>query len=261
MVGAPIPAKQISSPSKEDVEKLHAKYVRHLERLYKEHNPYPDVKLVIDWKMVFPSTSNCYNDQIKLNRNFLKYFLFFANLYQLNAARKISISLFFWWGFSIYMNLTSCPPNVERVLQTAEQFPIFLWQLSLLAKVMCHPIYIESFQREPPIKIYRARDGGHKKVLSPISRLIPWIMEADWERRRKEHWSFPLNFIFSKLCIFLDLGQERKQKYYLRLVRGSPTLKCQCSVFCLVFWSALQTASWHLRWKKPSNKWKTRHSS
>ena len=48
MVGAPIAAKQISNPSQEDVEKLHAKYVRHLERLYKEHNPYPDVKLVID---------------------------------------------------------------------------------------------------------------------------------------------------------------------------------------------------------------------
>jgi len=48
VVGAPIGAKQISNPSQEDVEKLHAKYVRHLERLYKEHNPYPDVKLVID---------------------------------------------------------------------------------------------------------------------------------------------------------------------------------------------------------------------
>ena len=48
MVGAPIPAKHISNPSHEEVEKLHAKYVRHLERLYKEHNPYPEIKLVID---------------------------------------------------------------------------------------------------------------------------------------------------------------------------------------------------------------------
>ena len=47
VVGAPIPAKQIANPSEEDVEKLHAKYVRHLQRLYKEHNPYPEIKLVI----------------------------------------------------------------------------------------------------------------------------------------------------------------------------------------------------------------------
>ena len=49
VVGAPIPAKQIANPSEEDVEKLHAKYVRHLQRLYKEHNPYPEIKLVIGW--------------------------------------------------------------------------------------------------------------------------------------------------------------------------------------------------------------------
>ena len=47
VVGAPIPAKQIANPCEEDVEKLHAKYVRHLQRLYKEHNPYPEIKLVI----------------------------------------------------------------------------------------------------------------------------------------------------------------------------------------------------------------------
>ena len=139
------------------------------------------------------------------------------------------------------MKLTSFSPQtmLKGFLQTAEQFPILLWQLSLLAKVMCHPIYIESFQREPPIKIYRASDGGHKKVLSPISRLILWIMEADWERGRKEHWSFPLNFIFSKLCIFSDWGQERIQNSTWK--PGSPI-----SVLSLLFGLRISFTDWLL---------------
>ena len=114
--------------------------------------------------------------------------------------------------------------NVERVLETAEQFPIFLWQLSV-AKVMCHPIYIESFQREPPIKIYRASDGGHKKVLSPISRLILWIMEATVTGAKSIevfHWIW-----------YLDWGQERRQKELLSDSTKKPD--SQISVLCLLF--------------------------
>ena len=148
--------------------------------------------------------------------------------------------------------------NVERVLETAEQFPIFLWQLSV-AKVMCHPIYIESFQREPPIKIYRASDGGHKKVLSPISRLILWIMEATVTGVKSIevfHWIW---YFQSCASCWIGVKKENK-KNYCRVVQRSLTLKYQCSVFCLVFGSALQTASWHSIWKKPSNEVKTHPS-
>ena len=48
VLGAPIRVKKVEKPTTEDVEKLHAKYVRELERLYEAHNPYPDIKLFID---------------------------------------------------------------------------------------------------------------------------------------------------------------------------------------------------------------------
>merc|ERR1712179_404445 len=48
VVGAPLKAKKIAEPSNEDVERLHAKYVRELERLYEAHNPSPEIKLYID---------------------------------------------------------------------------------------------------------------------------------------------------------------------------------------------------------------------
>merc|ERR1712080_140169 len=48
VVGAPIKARKIENPSTEDIERLHAKYVRELEKLYREYNPNPEIKLYID---------------------------------------------------------------------------------------------------------------------------------------------------------------------------------------------------------------------
>ena len=51
VIGAPIKVHQISSPSNEDIDKLHAQYVEALRKLYEEHNPIygdKDVKLVIE---------------------------------------------------------------------------------------------------------------------------------------------------------------------------------------------------------------------
>jgi hypothetical protein len=48
VVGAPLRAKKIDNPTTEDVKRLHAKYVKELERLYLKHNPYPEIKLFID---------------------------------------------------------------------------------------------------------------------------------------------------------------------------------------------------------------------
>ena len=53
VVGAPIQVQRIEYPSKEDIEELHARYVKELTKLYDKYNPiYGDVKikLVIDWK-------------------------------------------------------------------------------------------------------------------------------------------------------------------------------------------------------------------
>ena len=155
MVGAPIPAKQIANPSEEDVEKLHAKYVRHLQRLYKEHNPYPEIKLVIGW---------CWNSYSIINSGFIKNF---------DTISK---------GFSR--------------LRVAEPFPIFLWQLSL-AQVNVSSNLHWKLSEGTSHKDLSSERQRHKKVLSPISRLILWIMEVDYERR-KEHWSFPMKFTFQK---------------------------------------------------------------
>ena len=51
VVGAPIQVQKTEYPSKEDIEELHARYVKELTKLYDKYNPiYGDVKikLVID---------------------------------------------------------------------------------------------------------------------------------------------------------------------------------------------------------------------
>ena len=51
VVGTPIKVKQIESPTREDIENMHATYVKELQNLYDKYNPiYGDtnVKLVIE---------------------------------------------------------------------------------------------------------------------------------------------------------------------------------------------------------------------
>ena len=51
VVGSPIEVKRVESPTKEEIESMHKKYVEELQRLYEKYNPiYGDkeVKLVID---------------------------------------------------------------------------------------------------------------------------------------------------------------------------------------------------------------------
>ena len=51
VVGAPIQVDRIESPSKEDIEELHTRYVNELTKLYDKYNPIygdVDIKLVID---------------------------------------------------------------------------------------------------------------------------------------------------------------------------------------------------------------------
>ena len=49
-MGSPIEVKRVESPTKEEIESMHKKYVEELQRLYEKYNPiYGDkkVKLVI----------------------------------------------------------------------------------------------------------------------------------------------------------------------------------------------------------------------
>ena len=51
VVGAPIRVEAIESPTREDIESMHAKYVEELQKLYDKYNPIygdKDVKLVIE---------------------------------------------------------------------------------------------------------------------------------------------------------------------------------------------------------------------
>ena len=51
MVGSPIKIRRIESPTKEDIDTMHATYVKELRKLYEKYNPiYGDdnVRLVID---------------------------------------------------------------------------------------------------------------------------------------------------------------------------------------------------------------------
>ena len=51
VIGAPIEVKTILSPTNEDIDCLHAKYVDELKKLYEKHNPVygnKSVKLVIE---------------------------------------------------------------------------------------------------------------------------------------------------------------------------------------------------------------------
>merc|ERR1712150_204851 len=51
VIGSPIKVKQVSSPSYEDIDRLHATYVEALKKLYEDHNPIygnKDVKLLIE---------------------------------------------------------------------------------------------------------------------------------------------------------------------------------------------------------------------
>ena len=52
VIGAPIKVERISSPTNEDIDKLHERYVGALKKLYVDYNPIygdKDVKLVIEW--------------------------------------------------------------------------------------------------------------------------------------------------------------------------------------------------------------------
>ena len=51
VIGSPIKVKQVSSPSDDDIDRLHATYVEALKKLYEDHNPIygnKDVKLLIE---------------------------------------------------------------------------------------------------------------------------------------------------------------------------------------------------------------------
>ena len=51
VIGSPIKVDRVESPTKEEIESMHAKYVEELQKLYEKYNPiYGDknVKLVID---------------------------------------------------------------------------------------------------------------------------------------------------------------------------------------------------------------------
>ena len=51
VVGSPIKVERITSPTNEDIDELHAKYVESLKKLYDDYNPIygdKDVKLVIE---------------------------------------------------------------------------------------------------------------------------------------------------------------------------------------------------------------------
>ena len=47
VVGSPIPVTKNENPTSEDISQLQDKYIEELTKLYKEHNPYPDVILEI----------------------------------------------------------------------------------------------------------------------------------------------------------------------------------------------------------------------
>ena len=51
VIGAPIKVERVESPTNEQIEDMHANYVRALQSLYEKYNPIygnKDVKLVID---------------------------------------------------------------------------------------------------------------------------------------------------------------------------------------------------------------------
>ena len=51
VIGSPIKVDRVESPTKEEIESMHAKYVEELQKLYKKYNPIygnKNVKLVID---------------------------------------------------------------------------------------------------------------------------------------------------------------------------------------------------------------------
>ena len=51
MIGRPIVVDKTESPTKEDIENMHKKYIDELEKLYEKYNPVygdSDVKLIIE---------------------------------------------------------------------------------------------------------------------------------------------------------------------------------------------------------------------
>ena len=51
MIGRPIVVEKTESPTKEDIESMHQKYIYELEKLYEKYNPIygdQDVKLIIE---------------------------------------------------------------------------------------------------------------------------------------------------------------------------------------------------------------------
>ena len=106
-------------------------------------------------------------------------------------------------------------------LRVAEPFPIFLWQLSL-AQVNVSSNLHWKLSEGTSHKDLSSERQRHKKVLSPISRLILWIMEADYERR-KEHGSFPMKFFLQKFYfLVLETGLRKRKEAWLSSITSLP---------------------------------------